>query len=92
MTRTAKDDFIDACLEFDSLMKRLNELRENHFNADPEEINYGHAGSVRFANEQIAEALAHFNGGLASHEIIMVVQEALAIEFKQVRLTEAKEP
>lgn len=64
MTENANGAFIGACFEFDRLIARLAELRENHFNvADPEAArNWGEAGSVNYVNARLAEALAHYEG------------------------------
>ena len=61
----ANNEFIGACLDFDALMARLATLRANHFNVeDPEAArNWGEVGSVRYVNERLAEALAHYEGG-----------------------------
>lgn len=60
MTRTANNDFIDACLEFDRLMAQLAELREHHFGVEGETRDWGEAGSVRYANERLRAVLQHY--------------------------------
>ena len=37
----ALDTFLAAKLEIDALLERLKPLRNDHFNADPDQINWG---------------------------------------------------
>jgi hypothetical protein len=62
------DEFMRACLEFDTHLARLTTLRANHFGADPEAITWGEVGSLREANRMLREAvafLARYCGGPA---------------------------
>ena len=63
-TATARQDQIDAAFvakkdEIDALIARLTEASENHFNADPETLNWGHVGTLDTIAARLA-ALAAF--------------------------------
>jgi hypothetical protein len=48
MMKNANNEFIGANLEFDKLMEQLQEIRANHFGANPEtDRNWGEVGSVQ---------------------------------------------
>ena len=44
--RTALDAFIARKAEIDLALERLQTLSDNHFNAHPDEINWGHIGDL----------------------------------------------
>ena len=53
MTRRAQDDntkaldaFIAAKTEIDAMLERLTALSADHFNTHPDEINWGHVGTL----------------------------------------------
>ena len=52
MTRRATDNsqaldaFIAANVEIDAMLERLRALSDNHFDALPDEINWGHVGTL----------------------------------------------
>ena len=52
MTRRATDNskaldaFIAAKVEIDAMLERLRALSDNHFDALPDEINWGHVGTL----------------------------------------------
>jgi hypothetical protein len=56
--RTATDAFIARKAEIDAMIARLQAMSAEHFNADPEAINWGHVGSLCFCAEQLANAIA----------------------------------
>lgn len=45
--------FVTHKLRFDELLARLRHLSENHFGFAPEEINWGHVGSVESYVQQL---------------------------------------
>lgn len=42
----ALDTFLARKAEIDNALERLKALSDNHFNADPDEINWGHVGDL----------------------------------------------
>lgn len=59
---TALDAFIARKAEIDSMLARLQTLSDNHFNAAPEEVTWGHVGDLaRYAEllKQITDAAFH---------------------------------
>ena len=46
MRRTALDAYIAKKIEIDTMLDRLKALSEEHFGYSPEEINWGHAGTL----------------------------------------------
>ncbi len=44
--RTALDAFIARKTEIDLALERLQTLSDDHFNAHPDEINWGHVGDL----------------------------------------------
>ena len=44
---TALDAFIAAKVEIDAMLERLRALSDNHFDALPDEINWGHVGTLK---------------------------------------------
>ena len=65
MTRRATDNtkaldaFIAAKAEIDAMLQRITALSADHFNAHPDEVNWGHVGTLNhYANllRQITDA------------------------------------
>ena len=56
--RTSK--FHDACMEFDKLMAALQALRDDHFTADPDEVDWGDIGSLQHVNGLLRLAIAQY--------------------------------
>ena len=46
MRRTALDAFIARKAEIDTMLARLKTLSDEHFNVGPDEINWGHVGTL----------------------------------------------
>ncbi len=46
MCRTALDAYIAKKIEIDSMLERLKALSDDHFNTAPDEINWGHVGTL----------------------------------------------
>ena len=46
MRRTALDAFIARKVEIDTMLARLTALSDEHFNVGPDEINWGHVGTL----------------------------------------------
>ena len=61
MTRRATDNskaldaFIAAKLEIDSMLERLKALSDDHFEANPDEINWGHVGTLSHYRDKLRE-------------------------------------
>jgi hypothetical protein len=61
MTRRATDNskaldaFIAAKLEIDTVLERLKALRDDHFETDPDEINWGHVGTLNHYRAKLRE-------------------------------------
>ena len=60
-TAAAEDAFMKSVASIDDLMARLQVLRDNHFNADPECVRWGDVASVNLVAGRLREALAHYN-------------------------------
>ena len=43
---TAQDAFIDKKAAIDEMLARLQALSAEHFNADPDEVHWGHVGNL----------------------------------------------
>ena len=43
---TALDTFIAKSGEFDVLLQRLQQMRDDHFGVSPDEVTWGHVGDV----------------------------------------------
>ncbi|MBF0165096.1 MAG: hypothetical protein HQM01_11445 [Magnetococcales bacterium] len=52
---TAIHAFIARKQRIDMLLARLQELSDDHFNVDPEEVHWGHEGSLAHIEEQLQE-------------------------------------
>ena len=46
MLRTALDAYIAKKIEIDTMLARLTALSDDHFNVDPDEINWSHVGTL----------------------------------------------
>ena len=46
MRRTALDAYVATKTEIDTMLARLKALSDDHFNAAPDEINWGHVGTL----------------------------------------------
>lgn len=44
--RTALDAFIAKKAEIDTMLARLKALSDDHFNAAPDDVNWGHVGTL----------------------------------------------
>ncbi len=61
MTHTARnndqalDAFIAAKTEIDAMLERLKALSADHFRTDPDEINWGHVGSLNHVRARLRE-------------------------------------
>ena len=51
----ALDAFITAKLEIDTMLERLKALSDDHFETDPDEINWGHVGSLSHYRDKLRE-------------------------------------
>lgn len=52
---TALDTFMTRKAEIDEALARLQALSDDHFNAHPDEINWGDAGSLGYIAEKLKE-------------------------------------
>ena len=46
MRRTALDAYVAKKTEIDTMLARLKALSDDHFNVAPDEINWGHVGTL----------------------------------------------
>jgi hypothetical protein len=46
MSRTALDAYIARKAEIDTMLARLMALSDDHFNVGPDEVNWGHVGTL----------------------------------------------
>ena len=46
MRRTALDAYIARKAEIDTMLTRLKVLSDEHFNVGPDEVNWGHVGTL----------------------------------------------
>jgi|DEB0MinimDraft_6_1074348.scaffolds.fasta_scaffold64339_1 predicted RNase H-like nuclease len=51
----ALDAFLAKKAEIDAQLKRLQDLSDNMFEAHPDEVNYGHVGSLGYMAEKLKE-------------------------------------
>ena len=51
----ALDAFIAAKLEIDTMLERLKALSDDHFEATPDEINWGHVGTLSHYRDKLRE-------------------------------------
>ena len=61
MTRRTRDDtkaldaFLAAKFEIDAMLDRLTALSADHFETDPDEINWGHVGTLNHYRAKLRE-------------------------------------
>lgn len=56
-------EFIGACLDIDDLLKRLTEIRNNHFGVDPDgQRNWGDVGTAKEVCRMLTEAVRFASG------------------------------
>lgn len=55
MKQTALESFIAAKADIDAMMARLAALSEDHFNVAPDDVNWGHAGTLNHYREKLRE-------------------------------------
>jgi len=48
MRRTALDAYIAKKTEIDTMLARLAVLSQDHFNVGPDEVNWGHVGTLTY--------------------------------------------
>lgn len=65
--RKAIDAFIAAKFEIDGMLTRLQALSDDHFNTNPDEINWGHVGTLEHYRAKLHEICdsAFHEGGYA---------------------------
>ena len=51
----ALDDFISAKFEIDAMLERLAALSADHFETNPDEINWGHVGTLNHYSAKLRE-------------------------------------
>jgi hypothetical protein len=51
----ALDAFIAAKLEIDTMLERLKALSDDHFETNPDEINWGHFGTLSHYRDKLRE-------------------------------------
>ena len=59
--KTAIGTFIARKVEIDDMLAELVALSEDHFECDPDRINWGDCGSLGFVRDKLGEILAHFD-------------------------------
>ena len=63
MTRRATDNskaigaFLAAKFEIDVMLERLAALSEDHFDTNPDEINWGHVGTLNHYRDRLREII-----------------------------------
>ncbi len=57
MTEMATARFMRHYLEIGDKLKRIQEFHDNHFEVDPDNINWGDCGSVAHINMMLSEVL-----------------------------------
>jgi hypothetical protein len=70
MTRRATDNtkaldaFLAAKTEIDAMLERLKALSDDHFQTDPDEVNWGHVGTLNHYRARLREiTYMAFNDG-----------------------------
>ena len=53
MRRTALDAYIAKKIEIDTMLARLKALSDDHFNVGPDEVDWGHVGTLAHYAEQL---------------------------------------
>ncbi len=54
-TSAALDAFIAAKTEIDATLQRITALSADHFNAHPDEVNWGHVGTLNHYRAKLRE-------------------------------------
>jgi hypothetical protein len=54
-TNSALDEFVAAKTEIDAMLARLQALSDDHFNYAPDEIHWGHVGSLATTRNQLKD-------------------------------------
>jgi hypothetical protein len=54
-TSAALDAFIAAKAEIDAMLQRITTLSADHFNAQPDEVNWGHVGTLNHYRARLRE-------------------------------------
>jgi len=54
-TATALDAFIAKKAEIDTMLERIKVLSDDHFDTSPDEINWGHVGSLSHYRDKLRE-------------------------------------
>lgn len=52
---TAIDAFLTVKFEIDAMLDRLSALSDDHFNANPDEIDWGHVGTLEHHRAKLRE-------------------------------------
>ena len=58
---TALQAFMTTCADIDELLAQIQALRDDHFGADPNRVNWGDVGSAGHVAEKLRQALEPFN-------------------------------
>lgn len=58
MTAVALDAFLSEKVRIDAALARLTALSDEHFNLEPDEIHWGHVGTLRRYREQLENVCA----------------------------------
>ena len=59
----ALDAFIVRKREIDAMLQRLTAFSDDHFGVAPDEVNWGHVGSLEHAAQRLREAAGFISGG-----------------------------
>ena len=54
-SHSAQQAFITKKVEIDEAIRRLQELSENHFNVSPDEVHWGHVGTLGYYAEKLRQ-------------------------------------
>ena len=54
-SHNAQQAFIAKKAEIDEAIRRLQELSENHFNVSPDEVHWGHVGTLGYYAEKLRQ-------------------------------------
>lgn len=54
-THTAAEAFVAKKAAIDEAIRRLQELSENHFNVSPDEVHWGHVGTLGYYAEKLRQ-------------------------------------
>jgi hypothetical protein len=59
--QTALSAFVAECNRAQELINKLQEMVDNHFNTNPDTVNWCDLGSVVYATDMLQTAICHFN-------------------------------